>query len=279
MTSKSRSAGRFPAIIMWILHLLPWVLVVAELICIGVYAAKAGAPRKISQNPPAVLASALPASSSEAEETSGFFTSAEFPEGRLFVTAARGAYQDGAMQLLVPKLGADGIPVSKTSGDATLRNGIGLSDFSQMPAENLGNVIILGWGGFAESTKEVEASSDATSGASSGTSGDASSDASSGAASVANSAATSSDAEIQPAPFTPRDGSFKGLETLVAGDTAALTHDGTRYSYSYKDTKTFAEDDWAPLYVQGFNCLSLVSPVGNGQSVVVRFELTDAEAL
>lgn len=50
-------------------------------------------------------------------------------------------------------------------------------------------------------------------------------------------------------------------------------------SSAQRDTNIFEDDDWAALYVQGFNCLSLVSPVGNGQSVVVRFEPASTETI
>lgn len=65
------------------------------------------------------------------------------PAGKLLITADRKAYESGSMQLIIPSIEVDE-PVLGDTSDATLKKGLGLYDYAQMPFEEGGNVSIAG---------------------------------------------------------------------------------------------------------------------------------------
>lgn len=74
----------------------------------------------------------------EAEDSAG-----EFPLDKLVITAARKSYESGSMELIIPSIEVDE-PVLGGTADATLRKGLGLYDYAQLPFEVGGNVSIAG---------------------------------------------------------------------------------------------------------------------------------------
>ena len=67
----------------------------------------------------------------------------DLPAGKLVITAARKNYESGGMTLIVPAIEVEE-PVLAGTDDATLRQGLGLYDYAQMPFEAGGNVSIAG---------------------------------------------------------------------------------------------------------------------------------------
>lgn len=80
----------------------------------------------------------------ETEEGTGESGSAgDFPLDKLVITAARKTYESGSMELIIPAIEVDE-PVLAGTDDATLRKGLGLYDYAQLPTEEGGNVSIAG---------------------------------------------------------------------------------------------------------------------------------------
>lgn len=79
----------------------------------------------------------------EPEETDPEDGEESLPAGKLVITAARKAYESGTMELIVPAIEVDE-PVLAGTSDATLRKGLGLYDYAQLPFEAGGNVSIAG---------------------------------------------------------------------------------------------------------------------------------------
>ena len=70
---------------------------------------------------------------------------------------------------------------------------------------------------------------------------------------------------------------FYYVDTLTDNDYLYLIYDGTVYRYTYKSTTIVADDDWGPIYSQGFSCLTLTScdPIGTTQNrIIVQAELS-----
>lgn len=65
------------------------------------------------------------------------------PKDKLYVTATRKTYTDGALHLIIPKLGVE-VPILNGVDAATLLRGVGLYDYAQLPAEGGANVSIAG---------------------------------------------------------------------------------------------------------------------------------------
>lgn len=65
------------------------------------------------------------------------------PHDKLFITVERQDYQDGELQLIIPKLNVDK-PVLNGVDAATLSRGLGLYDYAQLPGEGNRNVSIAG---------------------------------------------------------------------------------------------------------------------------------------
>jgi LPXTG-site transpeptidase (sortase) family protein len=65
------------------------------------------------------------------------------PQDKLFITAERQAYKDGDLALRIPKLDVNE-PVLSGVDPATLKRGIGLYDYAQLPGEGNPNVSIAG---------------------------------------------------------------------------------------------------------------------------------------
>jgi sortase A len=78
-------------------------------------------------------------SSSEAEKPVGV----RYPTDRLFITQERKSYQDGQITLRVPRLDLD-VPVLGGTSLDTLKKGVGLYEYAQMPAWGNSNVSIAG---------------------------------------------------------------------------------------------------------------------------------------
>lgn len=73
---------------------------------------------------------------------------------------------------------------------------------------------------------------------------------------------------------------FYQIDKLTDGDLMVLTYEGKRYTYLYRDTKIVEEDDWSPIYIQGFSCLTLTSchPIAvASHRMIVRAELQSIE--
>ncbi len=69
---------------------------------------------------------------------------------------------------------------------------------------------------------------------------------------------------------------FYYIDTLTDGDRLYLRDDKHVYEYVYRTTFIVEPTDWAPIYSQGFSCLTLVScePIGvNTHRIVVQAEL------
>ena len=65
------------------------------------------------------------------------------PVGKWVTTPERKEYTDGALRLVIPKLGVD-VPVLGGVDSATLLKGVGLYDYAQLPGEGNRNVSIAG---------------------------------------------------------------------------------------------------------------------------------------
>lgn len=65
------------------------------------------------------------------------------PKDQLYVTDARKGYADGALRLIIPKLGVD-VPVLDGVDAQTLLRGVGLYDYAQLPGEGGANTSIAG---------------------------------------------------------------------------------------------------------------------------------------
>ena len=65
------------------------------------------------------------------------------PTDQFFITEARKSYADGGMQLIIPKLDVD-VPVLNGVDKETLRRGVGLYDYAQLPSETRSNTSIAG---------------------------------------------------------------------------------------------------------------------------------------
>lgn len=57
---------------------------------------------------------------------------------------------------------------------------------------------------------------------------------------------------------------FYYIDTLCDGDYLYLTDNKNIYQYKYEETTIVEDDDWSPIYSQGFSCLTLTScePIG-----------------
>jgi LPXTG-site transpeptidase (sortase) family protein len=69
---------------------------------------------------------------------------------------------------------------------------------------------------------------------------------------------------------------FYYIDTLTTGDRLYLRDEQYVYEYVYKTTFIVEPDDWAPIYSQGFSCLTLVScePIGvNTHRIIVQSAL------
>ena len=88
--------------------------------------------------PAAAVPSDVPALLPEAT-----YTPPAAADGDLQVSAARSAYSDGGLQLIIPKLGVN-VPVLNGVDAQTLLEGVGLYDYAQLPSEPASNVSIAG---------------------------------------------------------------------------------------------------------------------------------------
>jgi len=71
---------------------------------------------------------------------------------------------------------------------------------------------------------------------------------------------------------------FYYIDTLEEGDYLYLTDGAQIYRYLYYDTKVVEDDDWGPIYKQGFSCLTLTScePIGvSTHRIIVRAKLDE----
>ncbi len=71
---------------------------------------------------------------------------------------------------------------------------------------------------------------------------------------------------------------FYFIHKLTSGDLFHLVYNQKIYVYEYKDTKVIEPSDWGPIYMQGFDCLTLISctPIGTSrQRIVVRAQLKE----
>lgn len=71
---------------------------------------------------------------------------------------------------------------------------------------------------------------------------------------------------------------FYGVHTLGEGDYFYLLYEDTIYRYTYRSTTIVAEDDWGPIFSQGFSCLTLTScdPIGTTlHRIIIQAELSE----
>lgn len=71
---------------------------------------------------------------------------------------------------------------------------------------------------------------------------------------------------------------FYYIDTLAEGDYLYLRDNENIYRYVYHSTDIVEEDDWGPIYSQGFSCLTLTSchPIGiSTQRIIVRGKLDE----
>ena len=71
---------------------------------------------------------------------------------------------------------------------------------------------------------------------------------------------------------------FYYIDTLKEGDYLYLRDANNIYRYVYHSTDIVEEDDWGPIYSQGFSCLTLTSchPIGiSNQRIIVRGKLDE----
>lgn len=76
-------------------------------------------------------------------ETSPAIVDDGLPHDKFFITTERQAYEDGNLQLIIPKLEVD-VPVLSGVDADTLLRGEGLYDYAQLPSENSANTSIAG---------------------------------------------------------------------------------------------------------------------------------------
>lgn len=215
----------------WLYRVLPVVLVVAGVLCLIYYfgfAKRSEVQESGTVSQPTVISAAEsePETASSTAEASSDPT-ADYPEGKLFITVERSQYQSGGMTLTVPKLGLTEIPVLPDVDDETLKSGVGLYEYAQMPGTGNRNVSIAGH-------RDIYGEE------------------------------------------------FYDIDKLAEGDEFYLTYEGKRYTYVYKDTKIVEADDWSPIYIQGFSCLTLTSctPIGvASHRIIVRAELNSIEEI
>ena len=73
-----------------------------------------------------------------------------------------------------------------------------------------------------------------------------------------------------------REWFFYYIDTLCDGDYLYLTDNKNIYQYVYDQTTIVEDDDWGPIYSQGFSCLTLTScePIGVAtHRIIVRSSL------
>lgn len=71
---------------------------------------------------------------------------------------------------------------------------------------------------------------------------------------------------------------FYFIHKLTEGDLFYLVYNQKIYVYEYKDTKVIEPSDWGPIYMQDFDCLTLISctPIGTSrQRIVLRAQLKE----
>ncbi len=71
---------------------------------------------------------------------------------------------------------------------------------------------------------------------------------------------------------------FYYLDQLHFGDLFYLLYEGEIYRYAYLDTTVVEQDDWGPIYSQGFSCLTLTTcePIGvSDHRLIIRAQLLD----
>lgn len=71
---------------------------------------------------------------------------------------------------------------------------------------------------------------------------------------------------------------FYYVDTLKEGDYFYLIGYDNIYRYTYLDTAYVEDDDWGPIFSQGFSCITLTSchPIGiSDQRIIVRGELEE----
>lgn len=71
---------------------------------------------------------------------------------------------------------------------------------------------------------------------------------------------------------------FYYIDTLCEGDYIYLTNQKHIYCYEYDQTTIVEENDWSPIYSQGFGCITLTScePIGVADHrIIVRGKLID----
>lgn len=91
----------------------------------------------LSESVPSSTASAPESSLPETEETP------MYPTDQLFLTKTRQNYVDGDLVLRIPRLDLE-TPVMNGTDEESLKNGVGLYEYAQLPGENNCNVSIAG---------------------------------------------------------------------------------------------------------------------------------------
>ena len=151
------------------------------------------------------------------------------PHDKLFITKERNKYESGDISIVIPLLDLDE-PVHKDTSVESLRLGVGLYDYAQLPGEGNRNVSVAGHRN-----------------------------------QVSNGMVTD-------------DAPFYYIDLLKDGDYLYLVSDETIYRYRYLNTEIIEEDDWGPIYSQGYSCLTITScePIGIAEKrIVVRGELDE----
>lgn len=137
------------------------------------------------------------------------------PHDKLFITVERQKYEDGDLQLIIPRLEVD-VPVLNGTDKETLGRGVGLYEYAQLPGEGNRNVSIAGHRNGIRNGKITD------------------------------------------------NMPFYYLDTLGEKDYLYIRDSVSIYRYLFEESEVVEEDDWGPIYSQGFSCLTLTTctPIG-----------------
>lgn len=92
---------------------------------------------------PTPVATPTPTPVPSPTETSPAIEDDDLPHDKLFITVERQGYEDGDLQLIIPKLNVD-VPILNGVDAKTLLRGEGLYDYAQLPGEGNRNVSVAG---------------------------------------------------------------------------------------------------------------------------------------